>query len=117
MVHAPRVEGSYPPPKPRSSADRIKKIRSANKGILRLVSKAKKGSLTAEAYRTERQLIIDHACEGDPLVFYAAWNYLLAEGALTPPKIHLGKSAIAGCQNIFGTGLNTFTTAGAGIQE
>lgn len=84
MANAPRVEGSNPPPKPKSATDRIKKIKSANKSILRLVSKAQKGSFTAEAYRTERQLIIDHACEGDYLVFYAAWNYLLAEGALTP---------------------------------
>ncbi|MGI9533951.1 MAG: 6-phosphofructokinase [Thermodesulfobacteriota bacterium] len=84
IANAPRVEESKPPPKPKPTIDRNKKIKSAIKGIQKFVSKAQKGSLTAEAYRTERQLIIEHACDGDELVFYVAWNYLLAEGALIP---------------------------------
>ena len=83
MANAPRVEQAKPPNKPKSEIDRIKRIKSAKKAILKLVSKAQKGSLTAEAYKNERQLIIDHACNSNALVFYAAWNYLLAEGALT----------------------------------
>lgn len=82
MVNAPRAEGSYPPPRPTPSNDRVLKVESAKEDIMRFVSKTQKGLPTAEAYRRERQSIIDRSCGGDALVFYAAWNHLLSQGDL-----------------------------------
>ena len=70
MVNAPRAEGSYPPPRPSPSNDRVLKVESAKEDIMRFVSKTRKGLPTAEAYRRERQSIIDRSCGGDALVFY-----------------------------------------------
>jgi 6-phosphofructokinase 1 len=48
------------------------------------VDSAQKGFPDAASYRAARRALIDHACGGDDLVFFAAWNKLLAEGALVP---------------------------------
>jgi 6-phosphofructokinase 1 len=42
------------------------------------------GTPDAATYRAGRQALVETACGGDPLVFYAAWNRALAEGALAP---------------------------------
>lgn len=84
MINAPRAKGSNPPPKPLSSTDGVIKIDYVKEKIRQFILNAQKGFPTAESYRNKRQSIIDKASKGDPLVFYAAWNHLLAEGALTP---------------------------------
>ena len=84
MVDAPRAKGSNPPQKPKSSDNRIEKVESAKEDIKRFVLEAQKGFTTTADYRSRRQSIIDKTCGGDALVFFAAWNHMLAEGSLTP---------------------------------
>lgn len=64
--------------------DRIRRSRAAMKKLNEFVQAARQGFSGAEAYRAARQAVNDDACEGDGLVFFAAWNRLLAEGALQP---------------------------------
>ena len=71
-----------PPPPPtvdqRGSAEQaIPRIRTFIQGL-------PSGLPSAEAYRTARQELIADACGGDQLVFFVAWNLLLARGELTP---------------------------------
>ena len=84
MVDAPRAEGSIPPLKPKATKSRIKNVESAKQDIKQFVSEAQKGFATATDYRSARQSIIDKTCKGDALIFFAAWNHLLAEGSLNP---------------------------------
>ena len=44
---------------------------------------AQKEFTNAAAYRNARHTLIQHACGGDELVFFAAWNQLLAQGELS----------------------------------
>jgi 6-phosphofructokinase 1 len=53
-------------------------------GIRDLVRRARAGMPDAETYRRAREAILQEQCAGDALVFYAAWNYLLALGELAP---------------------------------
>ena len=46
--------------------------------------RSRAGFADAAAYRAARQALILDVCGGDALVFYAAWNKLLAEGELSP---------------------------------
>jgi len=59
-----------------------------------LVQRARQGFADASEYRAARQAVIAHACDGDDLVFYAAWNRLAAAGDLAP----LFRAAIGHCQ-------------------
>ncbi|HET8720460.1 MAG TPA: hypothetical protein VFM24_00425, partial [Nitrospira sp.] len=75
------VEMPAPPPPP---ADRIKLAHGAMDRLRRFVHEAQNGFSGAAAYRAARHAILEEACGSDPLVFYAAWNRLVAEGALQP---------------------------------
>ena len=55
--------------------------------ILTFVDQAAKGFPDAAAYRLARRAVIDEACGGDELAFFAAWNKLVADGSL-PPLLH-----------------------------
>ena len=46
------------------------------------LSRTRSGFSRAAAYRSARRAVIQDVCAGDELVFYAAWNRLLAEGGL-----------------------------------
>ena len=78
------VEGVVLPPSPPSLPDRPRRVREAMETIRAFVQHARGGFPDAEGYRTARRAVIDDGCGGDELVFYAAWNRLLAEGELSP---------------------------------
>ena len=84
MVRSARVEGADLPPLPAPSGDRTERARSAMEPLRRFIEQTRSGFPDAGAYRAARQALIDDACGGDPLVFYAAWNHVLAEGGLAP---------------------------------
>jgi 6-phosphofructokinase 1 len=74
------VSPSPPPPTP----DRAIRANEALSAIRLFVERALKGFPDAAAYRSARTALIREACGGDALVFYAAWNKLLASGELSP---------------------------------
>ncbi len=69
---------------PPSSSKRSIHALEAMSEIRAFVERSRSGFPDAETYRSNRRSIIDGICHGDELVFYAAWNRLLAEGALSP---------------------------------
>jgi len=77
-------EGIVLPPVPSPSADRPRRAREAMEKIRAFVQRAQKGFPTAEEYRAARRAMIESGCGGDELVFFAAWNQLLAAGDLAP---------------------------------
>ncbi len=94
LTRLPRIgELTLPPPLPTRS-DRLERARTATSEILSLVQRARQGFANASEYRAARRTVIDHACGGDALVFYAAWNCLAAGGELAP----LFRAAIGHCQ-------------------
>jgi len=98
LARLPRAAGSSPPPPPLPSPDRALLAREAMASIRSFVQRAASGFTDADAYRAARRAVIDDACRGDELVFYAAWNRLLAEGALSAlyraPIGHVAKPTI-----------------------
>ena len=88
FARRPAIDGVSAPAAPAPSndpaTDRAARARRAMAQIKAFVDRAHAGFPDAEAYRSARQALIDDACAGDPLVFFAAWNRLLAEGALQP---------------------------------
>ncbi len=72
------------PPQPPPSADRPRRAHDAMARIRALVQRAQAGFPDAEGYRAARRAVIEDGCGGDELVWYAAWNRLLAEGELSP---------------------------------
>jgi 6-phosphofructokinase 1 len=76
------VEGVALPPPP--VPDRTRRVQEAMEKIRAFVQRAHSGFPDAEGYRMARRAVIDEGCGGDELVFYAAWNRLLAEGELPP---------------------------------
>ena len=72
------------PPSPPATGDRVKMAHAAMERLRRFVLQAQGGFSGAAAYRAAKQAALDEACGGDALVFYAAWNRLVAEGALQP---------------------------------
>ncbi len=72
------------PPPPPPSFDRLTQAEKAAGRIKAFIQQAQAGLPGAEAYRNARQDVITEACAGDPLVFFAAWNWLLARGELAP---------------------------------
>jgi len=82
IARRPTLEGAEPPPLV-SSGDRPQRAREAMVAIRTLVQEAQKGFTDAAAYRSARQSLIQQVCGGDDLVFFAAWNQLLAQGELS----------------------------------
>lgn len=66
-------EGIDLPPPPVPSAARSQRVRRAHAG-----------RPSAEIDRAERRALLARSCGGDDLVWFAAWNRLLAEGELAP---------------------------------
>ncbi|MCG3116230.1 MAG: 6-phosphofructokinase [Candidatus Manganitrophus sp. SA1] len=74
---------TFPPPLP-ATADRVGLAREAISKVRAFVDRTQEGFPDAEAYRTARHVLINEGCGGDLIVFFAAWNALLAEGGLAP---------------------------------
>lgn len=72
------------PASPPRTPDRRRAADAALDAVRHFVSRVMAGLPTAGAYRDARRELIAKACGGDELVFYAAWNYLLARGELAP---------------------------------
>src|SRR5437868_14959160 len=77
-------EGIALPPIPTSSVDRPQRTRNAMEKIKAFLQSAQGGFSGAEEYRATRRALIEEGCRGDELVFFAAWNTLLATGGLAP---------------------------------
>jgi 6-phosphofructokinase 1 len=84
MAESPRAEEAHPPPKPVPSDTRMQQAQAALEPIRKFVNRALAGFPDAETYRAAREALLKEACGGDGLIFYAAWNRVLAEGGLTP---------------------------------
>lgn len=78
------TEGVSLPPPPPPATDRLRRAEAVKQHIRSFVERAQAGFPSAEAYRAARRTLIDKGCGGDDLVFFAAWNRVLAEGGLTP---------------------------------
>ncbi|MCA9422641.1 MAG: hypothetical protein KC592_16600, partial [Nitrospira sp.] len=72
MARRPPVEGAEPPPPPASSEDRPQRTLEAMVALREFVQGAQAGFANAAAYREARQRLIQQACGGDELVFFAA---------------------------------------------
>lgn len=84
FAHRPPMDGVRLPSAPTPSNDRATQSRVAMEQIAAFVQAAQRGFPGADAYRAARKAVIDDACAGDALVFFAAWNRLLVEGTLQP---------------------------------
>ena len=82
LARRPPVEGIRFPSLPVASMNRAQRAREAMVAIKELVQQAQTGVLDAAAYKKARHALIHQACGGDALVFFAAWNQLLAQGEL-----------------------------------
>ncbi len=78
------MDGVTLPPPPRSATDRPQRARAAMEALRAFVRRAQAGFPDADAYRAARRAVLEQECGHDELVFFAAWNRLLAEGELTP---------------------------------
>ncbi len=94
LTRLPRTGDLVLPPPSQPRSDRLERARVATSEILSFVGRARNGFADATEYHEARQTIINHACDGDALVFYAAWNSALAAGELTP----LLRATIGRCQ-------------------
>jgi 6-phosphofructokinase 1 len=72
------------PSTPPAVSDRIARARQATDAMLLFANRAQHGFASAADYRLARRRLLDEACGGDALVFFAAWNRLVSEGALGP---------------------------------
>ena len=68
----------HPPPR-EVSGDDSDRVHAKMEQLRSFVERAKSGFTTSEAYRSERERLRD-----DQLIFFAAWNALLAESSLQP---------------------------------
>ena len=80
---APAADVKSPAPPP-STDDRLKLAQAAMDRLRRFVQEAQHGFAGAAAYRAARRVVLEEACGGDEFVFYAAWNRLVADGAMHP---------------------------------
>ncbi len=78
----PVQEVELPSPLP-ATADRPQRAQEAMAAIKDFIERAQEGFPSAAAYRDARGQLIQQACRGDELVFFAAWNQLLAQGELS----------------------------------
>jgi 6-phosphofructokinase 1 len=81
---SPAVEGVERLPPPDPVPDRPTRARDALAQIAAFVQRAQAGFPDAQAYREARRTLLEQGCGGDELVFFAAWNRVLAEGGLAP---------------------------------
>ena len=72
------------PPSPPPITDRRRRAEQGTTELRTFIQGLPAGLPSAEAYRAARHRLMADACGGDPLVFYAAWNLLLARGDLAP---------------------------------
>jgi 6-phosphofructokinase 1 len=84
LARCPRADGAQAPSPPGASHDRPRRAQAAIEAVRQFVTRAQAGFPNAAAYDAARDALLKDACGGDVLVFYAAWNRLLAEGGLTP---------------------------------
>jgi 6-phosphofructokinase 1 len=82
LAGRPSAEGIVFPDPPVASIDRAAYVPQAMAAIRAFVQQAQAGFRDAMAYTTARQTVIDQACGGDDIVFFVAWNQLLAQGEL-----------------------------------
>ena len=82
LARRPPVEGIQFPSLPVGSMNRTQRAQEAMVAIRELVQQAQTGFIDAVGYKKARQALIHQACGGDALVFFAAWNQLLAQGEL-----------------------------------
>lgn len=78
------AEGITLPSPPMPASDRPRRAHEAMDRIRAFVQRAQNGFPGAEAYVAARRAVIDEGCGKDELVFFAAWNRLLATGELSP---------------------------------
>jgi 6-phosphofructokinase 1 len=83
VAQASSRETGLPAPPP-ASENRVQQVHAAMDKIRLLMESARAGFPDADGYRWARRAVIGEGCAGDELVFFAAWNRLLAEGALQP---------------------------------
>ncbi len=76
-------DGVLFPPAPPDTENRLKQTKDAIPEMSAFVGRAASGFPDADQYHRSRCALIDEICGGDELVFFAAWNFLLAKGALT----------------------------------
>src|SRR5438445_371931 len=79
-----RAEGAAAPPTPIRSANQVQQAHAAMPLIQTFLRRTQAGFPDAQAYEAARRTLIEDGCQGDELVFYAAWNKLLADGELSP---------------------------------
>jgi len=84
IAQRPVKEGAVVPTLPKKLNDRPQRAREAMTALTAFVKDAQVGFANAAAYSQARQRLIQDACGGDELVFFSAWNQLLANGSLTP---------------------------------
>lgn len=83
LARRPSVEGIQFPDLPVASMNRSQYVQAAMGAIRGFVQQAQAGFTDAAAYNNARQTLIGQVCEGDDIVFFAAWNQLLAQGELS----------------------------------
>ncbi len=84
LARRPPREDVQAPAAPAPSPRRADRARAAMEAIRSFVQRAQAGWPAAAAYRSARNALLEEACAGDELVLFAAWNRLVAEGALQP---------------------------------
>lgn len=84
LARRPPREQVQPLAAPAPSPGRADQARAAMDTIRSFVQRAQAGFPDAATYRSARKTLIEEGCAGDELVFFSAWNRLLAEGALQP---------------------------------
>lgn len=84
MARRTPPEGVTFPLSPPETSNRAGRAREAVPKIRAFVDRAQQGFPDADAYRTARQALINEGCGGDLIVFFAAWNAVLAEEGLAP---------------------------------
>src|SRR5581483_12101049 len=82
LAALPPAEGASVPSVPAPRPNRVMHAAQARDAFLAFVERALQGFPSAQAYRQARQSLLETACGGDPIVFYAAWNSLVAYGRL-----------------------------------
>ncbi len=94
IASRPPIEGAELPPPPAPSKDRGRRAVEAMPAIQAFVQEAQVGFPNAEAYIHARHRLIQQACGEDDLVFFAAWNQLLAQGKISSlMRAHIGATA------------------------
>lgn len=83
LVQRPHVDGSEKMALPMANPNRLQQVPKVAEAIKAFVQRAQTGFPDAETYRSARSTLIREECGGDELLFFAAWNQLLARGELS----------------------------------